>query len=203
MPEEINRLLTDHASDILFVPTSTAIRNLENEGISGNKVRLSGDVMYDATIYYKNKARRPKNVQINSGNPFALCTIHRAENTDDVARLTAIVQRINQLARHTAVILPLHPRTIAAMKRIQGASLDNSVQIIGSIGFLEMAWLLSECSLVVTDSGGLQKEAYFYKKPCITIRDETEWVELVDAGFNKLVQFAKRVSTNPLRSFIC
>lgn len=187
MPEEINRVLTDHASDILFVPTTTAVRNLENEGISGNKVRLSGDVMYDATIFYKNRVRRPKNVQINFENPFALCTIHRAENTNDATRLMAIVQRINQVARHTSVILPLHPRTLAALKRIQAASLDNSVQIIGPVGFLEMAWLLSECSLVLTDSGGLQKEAYFYKKPCITIREETEWVELVDAGFNKLV----------------
>jgi UDP-GlcNAc3NAcA epimerase len=187
MPEEINRLLTDHASDILFAPTTTAIKNLKREGISGNKVRLSGDVMYDATIYYKNRARRPKNLQKKIKNPFTLCTIHRAENTDDNTRLTAIVQQINQLARHTTIILPLHPRTLAALKLIPGAKLDNSVQIMGPVGFLEMTWLLSECNLVITDSGGLQKEAYFHKKPCITIREETEWVELVDAGFNKLV----------------
>ena len=187
MPEEINRLLTDHASDILFAPTTTGIRNLSNEGISGDKVRLSGDVMYDAMLYYQSKIRRPKHVKLNLDDSFTLCTIHRAENTDNAARLTAIVQRINQLARHTAVILPLHPRTVRALKRVPVVSLDISVQIIGPVGFLEMAWLLSKCSLVLTDSGGLQKEAYFHKKPCITIRQETEWVELVDAGFNKLV----------------
>ena len=187
MPEEINRLITDHVSDILFVPTTTAIGNLKKEGISDDKVQVLGDVMYDATLYYQHKARKPKVAEVDSIKPFVLCTIHRAENTDNTARLTAMIQRLNQLARHTAIILPLHPRTLAALKRIHAVSLDQSIQVIDPVGFLEMTWLLSKCSLVLTDSGGLQKEAYFHKKPCLTFREETEWVELVNAGFNRLV----------------
>lgn len=187
MPEEINRLLADHVSDVLFVPTTNATSNLKKEGISGDKIQQLGDVMYDATLYYQYKARKPKVSEVNGIKPFVLCTIHRAENTDNTDRLTAIVERLNQLAKHTSIILPLHPRTLAALKRIHRVSLDQSIHVIDPVGFLEMTWLLSKCSLVLTDSGGLQKEAYFYKKPCLTIRGETEWVELVDAGFNKLV----------------
>jgi len=187
MPEEINRVLTDHASDLLFVPTSTAIKNLANEGISGEKVHLVGDVMYDATLYYKAKARKPNSVEISGEEQFVLCTIHRAENTDDVARLTAIVTKLNHLAEQTPVVLPLHPRTVAALKRLPGVSLNSSMLVIEPVGFLEMTWLLAKCSLVLTDSGGVQKEAYFHNKPCITLRDETEWVELVEAGYNRLI----------------
>ena len=187
MPEEINRLLTDHVSDILFAPTITAASNLKNEGISSDKVQLLGDVMYDASLYYRHKARKPKIAGVNEAKPFVLCTIHRAENTDNTGRLTAIIQRLNQLARHTSLILPLHPRTLTALKRIDRVSLAQSIHVIDPLGFLEMTWLLNNCSLVLTDSGGLQKEAYFYKKPCLTIREETEWVELVNAGFNKLI----------------
>jgi UDP-GlcNAc3NAcA epimerase len=187
MPEEINRVLTDHASDLLFVPTSTAINNLANEGISGEKVHLVGDVMYDATLYYQVKARKPNLVEISDEAPFVLCTIHRAENTDDIARLTAIVTKLNHLAEQAPVVLPLHPRTVAALKRLPGVSLNSAMLVIEPVGFLEMTWLLAKCRLVLTDSGGVQKEAYFHKKPCITLRDETEWVELVDAGFNRLM----------------
>jgi UDP-GlcNAc3NAcA epimerase len=187
MPEEINRILTDHASDLLFVPTSTAIKNLANEGVSGKKVHLVGDVMYDAAMYYQVKARKPNSVEISDEAPFVLCTIHRAENTDDVARLTAIVTKLNHLAEQTPVVLPLHPRTVAALKRLPRASLNPSILVIEPVGFLEMTWLLAKCNLVLTDSGGLQKEAYFHNKPCITLRDETEWLELVDAGFNRLL----------------
>jgi UDP-GlcNAc3NAcA epimerase len=187
MPEEINRILTDHASDLLFVPTLTAIKNLANEGIRGENVHLVGDVMYDATLYYQAKARKPLSVEISCETPFVLCTIHRAENTDNVARLTAIVTNLNQLAEQTPVVLPLHPRTVAALKRLPGILLNPSMLVIEPVGFLEMTWLLAKCSLVLTDSGGVQKEAYFHKKPCITLRDETEWVELVDGGFNRLM----------------
>jgi UDP-GlcNAc3NAcA epimerase len=187
MPEEINRVLTDHASDLLFAPTSTAIDNLAREGIGGGKVRLVGDVMYDATLYYRAKARKPITVIISDNAPFVLCTIHRAENTGDVARLAAIVTALNQLAEKTPVIVPLHPRTVAALKRLPGVSLSQSVLVTEPVGFLEMTWLLANCKLVLTDSGGLQKEAYFHNKPCLTLRDETEWVELVDAGYNKLI----------------
>ncbi|MEO5328817.1 MAG: UDP-N-acetylglucosamine 2-epimerase (non-hydrolyzing) [Magnetococcus sp. THC-1_WYH] len=187
MPEEINRVLTDHASDLLFVPTITAIKNLANEGIGADKVHLVGDVMYDAMLYYQAKARKPISVEISGEAPFVLCTIHRAENTDDIARLTAIVINLNHLAEQMPVILPLHPRTVAALKQLPGVSLNPSMLVIEPVGFLEMTWLIAKCSLVLTDSGGVQKEAYFHKKPCLTLRDETEWVELVDAGFNRLV----------------
>jgi UDP-GlcNAc3NAcA epimerase len=187
MPEEINRVLTDHASDLLFVPTKTAVVNLAAEGISGEKVKLVGDVMYDATLYYQSKALKPTAVAINDGQPFVLCTIHRAENTDDAARMAAIAQTLNQLAEQMPVILPLHPRTVAVLKRLQGVKLNPAVQVLEPVGFLEMTWLLAQCSIVVTDSGGVQKEAYFHQKPCLTLRDETEWVELVEAGFNRLL----------------
>jgi UDP-GlcNAc3NAcA epimerase len=187
MPEETNRVLTDHAADLLFVPTTTAVSNLAAEGITGDKVQLVGDVMYDATLYYQAKARKPAAVAVNDSKPFVLCTIHRAENTDDAVRLTAIVQTLNQLADQMPVILPLHPRTVAAMKRLQGVTLNPAVQVIEPVGFLGMTWLLAQCTVVVTDSGGVQKEAYFHQKPCLTLRDETEWVELVDAGFNRLL----------------
>ncbi len=187
MPEELNRVITDHASDLLFVPTSAAIKNLADEGISGERVQLVGDVMYDATLYYQGKARKPTSVKIKDEAKFALCTIHRAENTDDVERLTAIVANLNQLAEEMAVVLPLHPRTVAALKRLPSVSFNPCMHVIEPVGFLEMSWLLAKCSLVLTDSGGVQKEAYFHKKPCVTLRGETEWVELVDAGFNKLM----------------
>ena len=187
MPEEINRILTDHASDQLFAPTSIAIKNLANEGISGANVHLVGDVMYDATMYYQSKARKPRSTEINSAKEFILCTIHRAENTDNDERLNAIVTRINELVEQTQIILPLHPRTVAAIKRLPGVSLNPAVKVIDPVGFMEMTWLLERCRLVITDSGGVQKEAYFHRKPCLTLRDETEWVELVDAGFNKLM----------------
>ena len=187
MPEEINRVLTDHASDLLFVPTTTAVTNLAAEGISGDKVQLVGDVMYDATLYYQAKAIKPANVFTIDGQPFVLCTVHRAENTDDTLRMAAIVRSLNQLAELMPVIMPLHPRTVAVLKRLQGVKLDPAVQVLEPVGFLEMTWLLAQCNLVVTDSGGVQKEAYFHQKPCLTLRDETEWVELVDAGFNRLL----------------
>jgi UDP-GlcNAc3NAcA epimerase len=187
MPEEINRVLTDHAADLLFAPTQTAVANLAAEGIAGNKVKMVGDVMLDATLYYQAKARKPAAVAINGGQSFVLCTIHRAENTDDLARMTAIIQTLNLLAAQMPVVLPLHPRTVAAITRLQGVKLNPAVQVIEPVGFLEMTWLLAKCTIVLTDSGGVQKEAYFHQKPCLTLRDETEWVELVDAGFNQLL----------------
>lgn len=187
MPEEINRILTDHASDLLFIPTSTSKINLQKEGIEGNKVKLVGDVMYDVTLHYKSMARKPDLLVFNESEPFVLCTVHRPENTDNPVRLAAIVRTLNALANKLQVILPLHPRTVAALQRQCGDMLTPSIKIIEPVGFLEMSWLLGHCSLVLTDSGGLQKEAYFHQKPCLTLRDETEWVELVDAGFNRLI----------------
>lgn len=187
MPEEINRVLTDHASDLLFVPTQAAITNLEREGIIGDKVHLVGDVMFDATLYYRDRARKPTNVVLADGEAFFLCTIHRAENTDNPVRLKTIVALLNRLAKETSIVLPLHPRTLGAIKCLDDTELNDSVQVIEPVGFLEMTWLLAHCQLVLTDSGGVQKEAYFHQKPCVTLRDETEWVELVEAGWNQLV----------------
>jgi UDP-GlcNAc3NAcA epimerase len=187
MPEEINRVLTDHASNLLFVPTITALSNLAAEGIMSNKIRLVGDVMYDAAQYYQAKSRKPAAVNIEDAQTFVLCTIHRAENTDNDARMEAIVRMINQLAEHMPVVLPLHPRTITVLNRLKSVKLSPIIQVLEPVGFLEMTWLLAQCNFVVTDSGGVQKEAYFHQKPCLTLREETEWVELIDAGFNRLI----------------
>ena len=184
MPEEVNRILTDRVSDILFCPTDTAIENLKNEGYDklDCKIVKSGDVMQDGAIFYKNLAIKPK---YEITNNFILCTIHRAENTDDETRLKNIFKALEQIAKEQQIILPLHPRT---KKILHELDIDtNNLTIIDPVGYLEMVWLIDNCSLVMTDSGGLQKEAYFFEKQCITLRDETEWVELVENGFNTLV----------------
>jgi len=185
MPEEVNRILTDRVSSILFCPTKAAIENLEKEGVSSWKtqVYLSGDVMQDGALFYKKLAQKP-NVDIQDN--FVLCTIHRAENTDDPLRLTSIVEALNEVALTQQIILPLHPRT---KKILEGMpiGLSDNIKVIDPVGYLNMVWLIDHSSLVMTDSGGLQKEAFFFSKPCITMRDETEWVELVDNNFNVLV----------------
>jgi len=184
MPEEVNRILTDRVSNVLFCPTDTAIENLKNEGFDHLDIKLvkSGDVMQDGAIFYKNLAVKPN---FYFSNDFILCTIHRAENTDNKERLSAIFEALNEIAKEKQVILPIHPRT---KKILNVLNIDiKMLTIIDPVGYLEMVWLINHCSLVMTDSGGLQKEAYFFQKPCITLRDETEWVELVDNGFNILV----------------
>lgn len=182
MPEELNRILTDHVSNLLFSPTNTATANLSNEGIKGDKVQQVGDVMYDAAMYYRDKAQRP--IDLNLSEQFILCTIHRAENTDNPERLSNIISALNEIARSTQVILPLHPRT---RKMLSNGRYDTQqITLIDPVSYLQMVWLLEHCRLVITDSGGLQKEAYFFDKPCITTRDETEWVELVTCGANRL-----------------
>lgn len=186
MPEEINRVLTDHASDLLLVPTETGLRNLAAEGITGNKVRLVGDVMYDAAMFYKGMASVPDwfgSLSVERGS-YVLCTIHRAENTDDLARLRGILQGLAEAG--LPVILPLHPRTKGMIDRTGIAVADN-IRVVPPVGYLEMVWLEMHCRVIATDSGGVQKEAYFHGKPCVTMRDETEWVELVQCGVNRLV----------------
>ncbi len=189
MPEEQNRRLTDHLSTWLFCPTDTAIENLQNEGISNrngvassdNKVVCkTGDIMYDASLYY-----RKKNIEIDIPKNFILLTIHRAENTDNIERLNNIVKAINKLSNKN-FIFPIHPRTRKIMNQ-QGLEFDKHVKVIEPIGYLEMIKYEESCDAVLTDSGGVQKEAFFFKKPCITMRDSTEWVELVDSGWNTLV----------------
>ncbi|MGM0914233.1 MAG: non-hydrolyzing UDP-N-acetylglucosamine 2-epimerase [Pseudomonadota bacterium] len=186
MPEEINRVLTDHIAEILFAPTETGRQNLLNEGIAEEKIKLVGDVMYDASLFYKEKARKPQlpaELDIKGGD-FVLCTIHRAENTDDPQRLKNIFQGLGDSGE--VIILPLHPRTRAKITDY-GIPIPENVWVIDPVGYLEMVWLEANCRLVATDSGGVQKEAYFFGKPCVTMRDETEWVELVEAGWNRLV----------------
>ena len=192
MPEEMNRILTDRISSVLFCPTQAAVDNLNNEGI-GNwqtdaKVVLSGDVMQDGALFYKSLAQRLPNLVVS--DDFVLCTIHRAENTVDLKRLTNIVSALNEIALNQQVILPLHPRT---KKILETGDYDTAnLTIIDPVGYLNMIWLIDNCAMVITDSGGLQKEAYFFAVPCITMRDETEWIELVEAGANVLVGADKK-----------
>lgn len=192
MPEEVNRILTDRVSSLLFCPTKLAVDNLTREGVdtwkTDAKVILSGDVMQDGAIFYKSFARKPINISIS--DDFVLCTIHRAENTDDTARLNNIMSALNEIAKEKQIILPLHPRTKNILK--QGNYNVKNITIIDPVGYLNMIWLIDHCSLIMTDSGGLQKEAFFFSTPCITMREETEWVELVDNGFNCIVGADKK-----------
>lgn len=185
MPEEVNRILTDRVSSILFCPTDTAIDNLKVEGYDkfNCKIIKSGDVMQDGAMFYKEFAKIPSLLNIKSNN-FILCTIHRAENTDDIAKLSQIIDALNTIHKQHQVTLPLHPRT---KKIIEENFIPVDFSIIDPVGYLEMVWLIEHCSFVMTDSGGLQKEAFFFKKPCITLREETEWIELVENNFNILV----------------
>jgi len=184
MPEEINRILTDRVSSILLCPTDAAIKNLKKEGFDdfNCKIIKSGDVMLDGAIFYKNLAVKPV---FKIENDFVLCTIHRPENTDNNIRLQDIFEALKTLAKDNQIILPLHPRTRKIIKKLN-INMEN-LTVVDPLGYLEMVWLLDNCKLVITDSGGLQKEAYFFKKFCLTLRNETEWVELVEKDFNVLV----------------
>ncbi len=191
MPKEINRVLTDHSSDLLFAPTETAVKNLLHEGIPENKVHLVGDVMYDAALYYGAKADTQSQILSKLGlspKGYILATIHRSENTDDAARLQAIFQGLMQVDQKIPVVLPLHPRTRKALERENLFSeVSESLVLIDPVGYLDMVMLEKNACLIATDSGGVQKEAFFYRVPCVTLREETEWVELVEMGWNSLV----------------
>ncbi|WP_371231518.1 non-hydrolyzing UDP-N-acetylglucosamine 2-epimerase [Pseudomonas sp. QE6] len=187
MPEEINRILTDRISSKLFCPTRVAYENLQKEGIdswcSGAEASISGDVMLDGAIFYRNLSCRPAEVKLSG--EYVLCTLHRAENTDDLERLKSIISALKSISSKIQIVLPLHPRT---KKIIATAGIDTTgLTLIEPLGYLNMIWLIDNCHVVMTDSGGLQKEAYFFNKPCITLRDETEWVETVETGWNRLV----------------
>jgi len=184
MPEEINRVLTDHIADLLFVPTQAAQHNLRREGVKDKNIRVVGDVMYDAALHYRDRARQPMWFAALQLDAFILCTIHRAENTDDQGRIRSILAGL--ASAPLPVVLPLHPRTRRQIDHF-GLVLPDTVHVVDPVGYLEMVWLESRCEFVLTDSGGVQKEAYFHGKSCITLRDETEWVELVEAGVNVLV----------------
>ena len=187
MPEEQNRILTDRISSVLFCPTNTAIDNLKTEGYENFKItkELVGDVMYDAALFYTKKAVKPASLEkLKLPNGFVLSTMHRAENTDSKERLSNLVSALNELHAKVPVVMPLHPRT---KKKLEEFNLDLKVHLIEPVGYLEMVYLLEHCSFVASDSGGVQKEAYFFNKHCLVLRDETEWVELVDIGANYIV----------------
>jgi UDP-GlcNAc3NAcA epimerase len=183
MPEEQNRILTDHISKYLFVPTISAVKNLSAEGITKG-VHNVGDVMYDATLNFtelsKEKSKIMQALNLYK-EEFILTTIHRAENTNDINRLRNIIEALNESGQK--IILPLHPRTKKYMEDY-GLVFNNNIKIIDPIGYLDMISLEMHCKKIVTDSGGVQKEAFFMNKPCITMRDETEWVETVENGWN-------------------
>lgn len=187
MPEEVNRIITDRISTALFCPTDKAIENLKREGFENMPVSIfkNGDVMQDAAIYYAAKAEQKTSIlkQINASK-FILATIHRQENTDSPENLRDIVSGLNEINHHTSVIVPIHPRTRQIL--IQ-SNIIPEFKLIDPVGYFDMITLLKNCDLVITDSGGVQKEAFFFGKHCITLREQTEWVELVDNGFNILV----------------
>ncbi|MDP3716234.1 MAG: UDP-N-acetylglucosamine 2-epimerase (non-hydrolyzing) [Acidobacteriota bacterium] len=186
MPEEINRVVADHVSDLLFCPSAVAVAHLRAEGITKG-VHEVGDVMADALAPLSARARERSTIlsrlRLTPAN-YLLATLHRAENTDDAVRLTDIVGALNALEE--PVVLPLHPRTKGCLDRID-ARLESHIAVIDPLGYLDMLQLTQHARLVLTDSGGLQKEAYWLGIPCVTLRDETEWVETVDAGWNILV----------------
>lgn len=189
MPEEINRVLTDHLSSHLFTPTTTADANLAREGIAPESVQQVGDVMYDASLHYGARADNGSDIlarhSLESG-AFILATIHRAENTDSCERLTAIADALSILARERTVLMPIHPRTAARLAEFSLEDRLKGVQRIAPAGYLDMQALEGNAIAIVTDSGGVQKEAFFHRVPCVTVRTETEWVELVELGWNRL-----------------
>jgi len=195
MPEEINRVLTDHVSSLLFCPTDAAVENLSKEGITKGVHRV-GDVMYDALLYNLASARKRSTILDSLGlekGSYALATVHRAANTDDPARMTAILNALGLLP--TRVIFPAHPRT-RKMIREAGLSVSSNVVMVEPVGHFDVLILQENANCILTDSGGMQKEAYLLGVRCITLREETEWVETVEADWNKLTG----VDGNAIRS---
>jgi UDP-GlcNAc3NAcA epimerase len=187
MPEEINRIIADHVAKLLLCPTEEAVRNLANEGVRGDVCNV-GDVMYDATLLYRERA--VERVALNTWNVrernYALCTIHRAENTDDPDRFHAIWKALCAISRSIPVVFPVHPRTRNLFPREMADAGKNGIAIVDPVSYLEMTRLEASAKAILTDSGGVQKEAFFHKVPCLTLRDETEWVETISLGWNVL-----------------
>ena len=207
MPEELNRIMADHASTVLFAPTNTAFKNLMSEGfrpenvapytINNPRIFLTGDIMYDNSLFYADLAEKKKQDFLNrmglTEDQFVLVTIHRDMNTDDLERLTAIFSTLIELADRNkmVMVMPLHPRTIIALRNkapelFKRLTDNNLIRVIRPVSFLEMILLEKKARMVITDSGGVQKESHFFSKPCIVLRKETEWVELVKNGTVKL-----------------
>ena len=190
MPEEINRVLTDHASDLLFAPTQAAVEHLLSEGVPVARVQLVGDVMFDAACFYADRAAQRSHVLELVGverGRYVLATVHRAENTNDAVRLLAVFDGLSLVTDELPVVAPLHPRTRAALARAGALDrLCGRLKLIDPVGYLDMAMLEQCAAVIATDSGGVQKEAFFYQVPCVTLRGETEWVELVELGWARL-----------------
>lgn len=190
MPEEVNRILADQCSDLLLTPTVVATGNLRREGISATKIVECGDVMFDASLHFAQKALKQGKGAAKFGvepGAYVLATVHRQENTDDLGRLAAIIEGLSQVARELPVVLPLHPRTRVRVEAAQLGEKLNAINVIEPVGYLDMLALEKDAAVIATDSGGVQKEAFFHKVPCITLREETEWIELVQGGWNVLV----------------
>lgn len=182
MPEEINRITTDRISDLLLVPSQNAMKLLEKEGLTEN-ASFVGDVMFDSILFYKEMAKKKYSISnITNEITYYIATVHRAENTDDRNRLQNIFSAFSELDH--PVILPLHPRT---KSKLSGISFNDNIKIINPVSYLEIILLLINSKKVFTDSGGLQKEAYFMQRPCITLRDETEWIETLNGNWNFVV----------------
>lgn len=191
MPEEINRVVSDHIADILFAPTVTAVANLAEEGIIGESVHEVGDVMYDVALFYAERARSESvilRVLKVEASGYILATVHRAENVDDPARFQVILDGLCRVANELPVVLPLHPRARKMLSGDKVSQLQRSgVLLVDPVGYLDMVMLEMNAKVIATDSGGVQKEAFFHGVPCVTLRNETEWVELVEMGWNTLV----------------
>lgn len=189
MPEEINRVLTDSISDVLYCPTQQALENLRKENALG-LIENSGDVMFDCALAFRDLAegtsRIIEHLKLTKGE-FCLCTIHRAENTDNTERLQNIFSALKAVADQVQIVLPLHPRTLALMGRFGLELKHPGLKLIKPVSYLDMVMLEANSKMILTDSGGIQKEAFFHGKPCITLRNETEWRETVELGWNRLV----------------
>lgn len=191
MPEEVNRVVTDRVSNWLFTPTAAAYDNLFREGVDANLITATGDVMYDvariAAQQAESSAALFSSIGVSSGG-YLLVTVHRAENTDDASRLRVIVEALSVLSQTSPVVWPMHPRTRSALHKAGLVDLltSSNIRVIEPVGYLDMVKLETGAEVIVTDSGGVQKEAYFFRVPCVTLRDETEWVELVETGWNRL-----------------
>jgi UDP-GlcNAc3NAcA epimerase len=189
MPEETNRVLVDHISEFLFAPTKVSVENLRHEGCSESHIHHVGDVMYDATLHFMKFAEEldHSSTAIELKNKdYVLATIHRAENTDDPGRLDVILNGLQIAAANQPVVFPMHPRTGTAIERYGLANRLEGIMTISPVGYLDMLMLERDANLIVTDSGGVQKEAYFVGSPCLTIRTETEWLETLEGGWNRL-----------------
>lgn len=201
MPEETNRVVTDHLSDLLLCPSDTSIENLAAEGIVEN-AHLVGDIMLDILNWAKKEATSGSSMTLEKlhlkEKGFLLCTVHRSENTDDISRLSAIVSALNALEE--TVVFPIHPRTHKVLSEGKFA-LKPHIRLIEPVGYLAMVCLVAAARMVLTDSGGLQKEAYWLGTPCVTLRDETEWVETVQAGWNRLAGAGTDQIVDAVRKF--